>query len=127
MKALFRFYILAGKEGLSQPDAARKAQAQVEQHAEQIAQLEAEQTRMLAARDAEERQRGRSPLPPRALASGGKGSRVGGAPASSEQSANPPTPARTADAMLTDPPRRFAGEGKQAHACACCEDARRTR
>jgi len=57
MKALFRFYILAGKEGLSQPDAARKAQAQVEQHAEQIAQLEAEQTRMLAARDAEERQR----------------------------------------------------------------------
>ena len=61
MKALFRFYILAGKEGLSQPDAARKAQAQVEQHAEQIAQLEAEQTRMLAARDAEERQRARQP------------------------------------------------------------------
>jgi len=112
MKALFRFYILAAKEGLSQADAARKAQAQVEQHAEQIAQLEAEQTRMLAARDAEERLRARSPLPPASACECGRGRGWGARRQAPSNLQIPPTPVRTADAMLTDPPRPLRGGGK---------------
>src|SRR4051794_31589803 len=48
LKAHFRFFVLAWKEGVSKQEALRQAQAKLEQHAEQIARMEAEQVRMLA-------------------------------------------------------------------------------
>ena len=51
-----------------------------------------------------------TPLHPRAFARGGEGAGVGGS--LPEPTEFPPTPVRIACAMLTDPPRRFAGGGE---------------
>jgi len=71
-KVQFRAYIKASCAGLSPQDALREADAEVERAAEHIARVDAE-----TARAWEATQRAPTPLPPRALASGGEGSGVG--------------------------------------------------